>query len=82
MDEYGRIEVRSCTPDVLARVAGKRIHAVDALWQDPPGMAVGWVSEIADARVGMANLGDELTIAPWPGEAWAAADVREADPPR
>jgi hypothetical protein len=72
MQEYGSIEIHPSTPKAITELVGRPLDAVAPLWEEPPGHAVGWVLVFGDRAVGLANLGDELNVAPWPNEDWPA----------
>ncbi|MDQ1619475.1 MAG: hypothetical protein QOE19_2044, partial [Actinomycetota bacterium] len=42
-----------------------------------PGMEVGMVLHFQGGSVGVANLGDEIVVGPWPGDTWMQHNVVE-----
>ena len=79
IDGRTTIEVDPGTPAILADKLGQSIDRVSALWQEPPGDVVGFVLHFNDGNdVGVANLGDDLAIRPWPDAAWPSWGVSQA----
>ncbi|WP_460629660.1 hypothetical protein [Intrasporangium mesophilum] len=75
MGDYGRMLVESSGPTPLIERLGEPIEAVTRLDQSPPGMTVGVVLQFAGGSVGIADLGDELVVAPWPADDWSRWNV-------
>ena len=75
MGEYGRILVEPSGPLPLAKHVGERIEAVSRMSQTPPGTTAGVVLAFQGGSVGVADLGDELVVAPWPAADWSRWNV-------
>lgn len=75
MGRYGSVEVERGTPLILGSRVGQEITQVTRLWQDPPGGEVGFILHFGEGSVAIANLADELTIAPWPDRIWSGWGV-------
>lgn len=76
MGEHGRILVEPSGPSPLIEHVGERIEAVSRLAQTtPPGTAAGLVLDFQGGSVGIADLGDELVVAPWPAADWKRWNV-------
>lgn len=75
MGENGRVLVESAGPSPLTKHLGERIEAVARLDQAPLAMTVGAVLNFQRGSVGIADLGDDLVVAPWPAEDWARWNV-------
>ena len=73
--EHGRMLVESSGPTPLIEHVGERIEAVALLDQSPPGMTAGIVLKLQGGSVGIADLGDELVVAPWPADDWSQWNV-------
>ncbi len=73
--------VEQSGPTPLIERLGERIDAVSLLDQSPPGMTGGIVLHFAGDSVAVADLGDELVVAPWPADDWSQSNVsiRPAD---
>jgi len=71
MGPHGTVEVECGTPVTLGERLGQEIKQVGRLWGDPPGEEVGFVLHFEEGSVGIANVADELTIAPWPDRSWS-----------
>ena len=54
---------------------GERVDAVSRLDQRPPGVEVGLALHFQEGSVGVADLGDELVVAPWPDVDWERWNV-------
>ena len=78
MQEYGRVLVVNAGPPALAVHLSERMESTTRLWQEPPGMTVGVALAFPAGAVGVANLGDSLVIATWPG-VFPGMGVSEAD---
>ena len=77
MEPHGEVAVEPGTPRPLGERVGQRIEAVSRLRQDPPGAEVGVVLHFDVGAVAVANLGDDLVVGAWPGDAWSSAGVAE-----
>lgn len=75
MGEYGRIVMERGAPPALSNRVGERIESVSRLFQQPPGAPVGMVLHFRHHSVGIADLGDELTVADWPAADWSSRGV-------
>ncbi len=77
MDLYGRIVVESSVPELVANKIGQTIDHVELLEQFHEGRSIGIVGAVLgfhSGEVGIADLGDELRIATWPGP-WSGWNV-------
>lgn len=77
MGVYGRVLVDRSGPGALIERVGERVEGVSRLEQSPPGSSVGMVLHFQRGSVGIADLGDELVVATWPGD-WARLNVLSA----
>jgi hypothetical protein len=71
LDDGATVEVERGTPALLGARVGQAIEAASTLWQEPPGMQVGFILKFRDGGVGIVNLGDDLVIKGWPDAAWS-----------
>lgn len=75
MGEHGPILVAPSGPSPLIEHVGERINAVSRLDQTPPGTTAGLVLQFQGGSVGIADLGDQLVVAPWPAADWKRWNV-------
>ena len=75
MEEYGRLLVEESGPTALIERVGERVEAMSRLHQSPPGATVGIVLHFQRGSVGIADLGDDLIVAPWPADDWERSNV-------
>ncbi len=75
MGEYGRLVVEESGPTALMERIGERIETASRLDVTPPGAIVGMALDFEGGSVGIADLGDDLIVATWPGELWERFNV-------